>query len=316
MRVLTDSAEMEFVRDVSEKLCYTALVSDTEFASIAKADKVLDLRAPRQYHHYRWRGYLHCLKYCSNQVSKAKKSADSMTLLSSRTRSAMLTSARRPSSLAIELAASTTVTPTTICKPLSSGILFRRIVERMTKELTTDSVYVDNSSRPRRGGSCREGQKRAKPTAGKQEQEKPKLSALKKMNIFGVGVPITLHVIARARSRVCITGSTSETPPMNAVTLETTVDLVSKSFQKVIKATLKPEYAVQPIIGLVYAHLDVDHDALWRAFLHEVRQRGAFEPKCSEVECDGYSERMLSSTRSTKHVCFRDEWKVVLSRCR
>ena len=211
---------------MSVRNCATALDFDTEFASTAKADNFLDLRAPRQNHHPRWRGYFHCLKYCSDQVS-----------------------------FVIELAASTTLTPTTICAPMSSGILFRRIVERVTKVLTTDSMFDDNSSR-RRGGSCGEGQKKQS-----QQQEKKKSKAnsrpeKKKLNIVGASVPAPLHeerVIARARRRVFIPSSTSETPPMNAVTLKTSVDVVSKSFHLVVKATQIPKYAVQPMIGLVYA---------------------------------------------------------------
>ena len=57
---------------------------------------------------------------------------------------------------------------------------------------------------------------------------------------------------------------------------------------------------------LVYME-DIDHVALRRAFLREVRQRGAFARKCSVIECDGHCERRLSSTRSTQHVYFRNE---------
>ena len=53
---------------------------------------------------------------------------------------------------------------------------------------------------------------------------------------------------------------------------------------------------------------DVDYDASWRALLNEVRQREAHAPNCSVIECDGYSERWLSSTRSIQHVYVRDAW--------
>ena len=64
----------------------------------------------------------------------------------------------------LELAASTTLTTATICTSMSCDILFQRIVERMTKELTTDCMCDDNSSTLRRGGSC-SAKKSAKPTA-------------------------------------------------------------------------------------------------------------------------------------------------------
>ena len=51
------------------------------------------------------------------------------------------------------------------------------------------------------------------------------------------------------------------------------------------------------------------------ALLNEVRQRGAQEPNYSVIECDGNSERWLSSTRSTPRLR-QDEWAVVLSRFR
>ena len=57
------------------------------------------------------------------------------------------------------------------------------------------------------------------------------------------------------------------------------------------------------------------HSSAWRkstamrrgALLNEVRQRGAHAPNCSVIECDGYSEWWLSSTRSIQHVYVRGE---------
>merc|ERR1712136_735327 len=93
------------------------------------------------------------------------------------------------------------------------------------------------------------------------------------------------------------------------------VDVVSKSFQEVVKVAQKLESKVQPVIGLGFhssAMEDVDHDALWLAVLNEVRQPGAHAPNCSVTECDGYIERKLSSTGTTQHVYVREEeWAVV-----
>ena len=125
---------MELIRDVNENLCYIAPDFVTTQSSIRlRKPTILRLASSKTVHHRRGRRYFHCLKCCSSQVSLVK-----------------------------ELAASTTLTPATICTSMSSGILFQRIVERMTKELTTDPMYDDDSSRRRRCASCREGQKKKK----------------------------------------------------------------------------------------------------------------------------------------------------------
>jgi hypothetical protein len=93
------------------------------------------------------------------------------------------------------------------------------------------------------------------------------------------------------------------------------VDVVSKSFQEVVKVAQKLENTVQPVIGLGFHSSsleDVNHDALWLALLNEVRQPRAHAPNCSVIDCDGYIERKLSSTGSTQHVYVREEeWEVV-----
>merc|ERR1712135_273167 len=72
------------------------------------------------------------------------------------------------------------------------------------------------------------------------------------------------------------------------------VDVVSKSFQEVVKVAQKIENTMQPVIGLGFHSSsleDVNHDALWLALLNEVRQPGAHAPNCSVIDCDGYVER-------------------------
>ena len=92
------------------------------------------------------------------------------------------------------------------------------------------------------------------------------------------------------------------------------VDVVSKSFQDVVKVAQKLENAVQSVVGSDFHSpgMDVDHDALWLALLNEIQQPRAHAPNCLMIECDGNIEKKLSSTGSTQHVYVNEEeWAVV-----
>ena len=94
------------------------------------------------------------------------------------------------------------------------------------------------------------------------------------------------------------------------------VEVVSESFQGLIKVAEKIESAVQLVFGLVFHSStieDDDHDALRLALLNEVRRPGSHTPNCSVTDCDAYIERKLSSIGSTQHVR-EEEWKC-FSRC-
>ena len=94
------------------------------------------------------------------------------------------------------------------------------------------------------------------------------------------------------------------------------VDVVSESFQGLIKVAEKIESAVQLVFGLVFHSStieDDDHDALRLALLNEVRRPGSHTPNCSVTDCDAYIKRKFSSIGSTQHVR-EEEWKC-FSRC-
>ena len=50
----------------------------------------------------------------------------------------------------------------------------------------------------------------------------------------------------------------------------------------------------------------VDHDALWRVSLDEVRRRGALAPNCSVIECDEHIVRKLASCKHTARLRLGD----------
>ena len=94
------------------------------------------------------------------------------------------------------------------------------------------------------------------------------------------------------------------------VTLAPPVDVVSKSFQKVVPVAETFENTMQPVIGLYFhssASKDVDHEASWVVLLNEVHA-----PTCSMIDCDeSFIERALVDRR-VLHVCIpEEEWKIV-----
>ena len=111
LSLTADTAEKELVRDVNEKLCYIALDYDTELNSTAETDNFTTFEFP------------------DGTSSPSAQIFPLPQVLF------------QPSFLGKEPAASTTLTPATICTSMSSGILFRRIVERMTKEID-DGLHV------------------------------------------------------------------------------------------------------------------------------------------------------------------------------
>ena len=83
-----------------------------------------------------------------------------------------------------------------------------------------------------------------------------------------------------------------------------------RAFGRWLKVAQKLENVVQPFNGWVSTHLHGGR-CVMAGLLIEVGQSGAHTPIWTAIECDGYSERKLSSFRSTQHVYVRDEWAVV-----
>ena len=119
------------------------------------------------------------------------------------------------------------------------------------------SMTIKAKEAVRRGDLVRRNQKEQSHQQAKKERKEKESTAnsrqtQKNESVVGAGVPAQLHeerVIARARRRVCTPNSTSETSLMNAVTLVLPVDVVSKSFQEMVKTALKPQNAAQPTFG-------------------------------------------------------------------
>ena len=120
-------------------------------------------------------------------------------------------------------------------------------------------------------------------------------------NVVGSGVPAPLleeRVIACARANLHSEFYQRDVTAGMPSFWKFLVNVVSKSFQEVVKVVQKLENAVRLVIGLgLICMEDVDDDAVWRALLNEVQQQGAHAPNCYVIGCNGYSERSFSSTR-------------------
>ena len=141
------------------------------------------------------------------------------------------------------------------------------------------------------------GKKRAQPTAGQKKRAQP--TAGKKKKSTANSKPKK-----RAQPTAGKKKSTANCRQQQAQ-LER---VVSKSLRNLVKVAQKLEIVVQLVLSWVSIHLHGGRRScrVWRASLFEVRQRGAYALNCSVTEYNGFSERKLSSTRSTQHVCVRN----------
>ena len=91
-------------------------------------------------------------------------------------------------------------------------------------------------------------------------------------------------------SSICTLNFSTKCHRWNAITLDFPLDVFSKSFQVLVTITKKLESKVQPVIGLRFnssANEDVDPEALWLAFVNEVRQP---VPSCAPA----HEERVIA----------------------
>ena len=161
------------------------------------------------------------------------------------------------------------------------------------------------------------GQWKKSTANSRQKKEKKNKSTAQQQSIFesevGAGVPASLHekrVIACTKNRSCTLSSSSETSPMERCHPGNfLVTWCQRTFRQRPKLRRNLRTQCSLLLGCVSAHLHGGRRlrCVWWALLNEVRQQGAHSPNCCVTECDGYSERRLSSSRITQHVYVRNE---------